>query len=170
MRIDVLESLRWIPLDLATALAALAALRPVRFGILALPVAAALPLAVAHTVPLFVDPLTIAELNSWAPLVSATMLLAAGYLVDRCTGDGEDYARWVYLPALVFREVANFPVLLATFGLSVIVVTVWLQRPVSGARPGGGGAAGAARRGAPRAGTPAGRHPLKHPREAPRRG
>ncbi|MDE3128249.1 MAG: hypothetical protein KGL38_09580 [Gemmatimonadota bacterium] len=186
LRIDVLESLRWIPLELATALAALVALRRVRFGILALPVAIALPAAVAHAMPLFVEPDTLVELNSWAALVSATALLAAGYVVDQRTADGEDYAAWVYLPALVtlavavpsiwpfitverhalillavglfalslylrrttfvvfgalgvvgylgylafdvFRDVVNFPVLLATFGLSVIVVTVWLQR------------------------------------------
>lgn len=185
LRIDVLESLRWIPLELATALAALATLRRVRFDILALPVAVALPLTVAHAMPLFVDPDMLVELNAWAALVSATVLLAAGYLVDR-RADGDDYAAWVYLPALVtlaiavlsvwpfltferhaliflalglfalslylrrtmfivfgalglvgylgylafdvFRNVANFPVLLATFGLSVIVVTVWLQR------------------------------------------
>ena len=186
VRVDVLESLRWIPLELATALAALVALRRLRFGILALPVAAALPMAVAHAMPLFVDSLTLVELNAWAALVSATALLAVGYYADQRPADGEDFAQWIYLPGLVtlatavmalwpylgwerhglialaiglfalslylrrmmfvvfgalgvvgylaylafdvFRGAADFPVLLATFGLSVIVVTVWLQR------------------------------------------
>jgi hypothetical protein len=185
-QVDVLESLRWIPLELATALVALVALRRVRFAILALPVAVALPAVVANAMPLFLSPDVLAELNAWAALVSAAVLLAAGYVVDQRAGDGEDYAAWIYLPALVtlavavlsvwsflgaqrhglvfialglfalslylrrtmfvlfgglglvgylaylafdvFRNVANFPVLLATFGLSVIVVTVALQR------------------------------------------
>ncbi|OYV65470.1 MAG: hypothetical protein B7Z72_12250, partial [Gemmatimonadetes bacterium 21-71-4] len=186
IRVDVLESLRWIPLQLATALAALVALRRIRFGILALPVAVVVPLVVTNAMPLFVDTEVLVELSAWALLVSAMVLLAAGYFVDQHTEDGEDYAAWIYLPALatlaiavmsiwpsiqgerhaliviaiglfalslylrrvvfvafgalgvtvylgylafdVFRQVANFPVLLATFGLSVIVVTVWLQR------------------------------------------
>jgi hypothetical protein len=105
-QVDVLESLRWIPLELATALAALIALRRVRFGILALPVAAALPMAVAHAMPLLVSPDVLVELNSWAAVGSAMVLLAAGYYVDQHTTDGEDYADWIYLSALVTLTVA----------------------------------------------------------------
>jgi hypothetical protein len=184
--IDVLEQLRWLPLELATALAALVALRRVRFGLLALPVAAVLPLIVNHLVPLVVDYAVASEMMGWGAFVSAVVLIAAGHAVEQHPRDDEDYARWVYLaglvtlgfsviavwswagalrhalPALavalfalslllrrpmfavfgalgfvgylaylafdVFRTTLSFPIVLATFGIGVIVITVWLQR------------------------------------------
>src|SRR4051812_29571697 len=52
----VWSQLRWLPIDFATMLAALIALRRVRFGVLALPVAAALSAAAGHGVALFIEP------------------------------------------------------------------------------------------------------------------
>ena len=186
LAVDLLESLRWIPLELVTALAALVALRRVHFGILALPVAAALPVVAAQAMPLFMDPEITSEIAPWLNLVSAVVVIACGYWVDQHPRDDEDYARWVYLvglvtltvgvmgawqsagyerhglPALaaglfalslflrrptvlvfgasafvgylaylafdVFRTALSFSVVLATFGLCVIVLTVWAQR------------------------------------------
>jgi hypothetical protein len=184
--VDVLETLRWIPLDLAVALAALVALRRVHFALLALPVAIALPLTMGHAMPLFLDPDIMTEMLGWITLVSGGLLLACGYRLDRHPRDDQDYAGWVYLVGLlaiafalidvwhamgylrhglpllaagffalalllhrriftifgalavvvylaylafdVFREAVSFPIVLATFGMSVIVLTVLLQR------------------------------------------
>ncbi|HEX8725150.1 MAG TPA: hypothetical protein VF737_07185 [Gemmatimonadaceae bacterium] len=186
LTVDLLESLRWIPLELATALAALVALRRVHFGILALPVAAALPVVAAQAMPLFIDPEISGDMAPWLNLVSAVVVIACGYWVDQHPRDDEDYARWAYLvglvtltvgvmgawqaagyerhglPALaaglfalslflrrptflvfgaiafvgylaylafdVFRTALSFPVVLATFGICVIVLTVLVQR------------------------------------------
>jgi hypothetical protein len=185
-RVDLLESLRWIPLELATALAALVALRRVHFAVLAIPVAVALPVVLAQALPLFIDPEIVPEMVNWLAIVSATLVLVGGYWVDQHPRDGEDYARWIYLVALVtlfagvvgafpearyerhglpalaaglfalslflrrpmflvfgaigfvgylaylafdvFRAALSFPIVLATFGIGVIVGTVWLQR------------------------------------------
>ncbi len=185
-QIDVLEVLRWIPPDLATALAALMALRRVHFAALALPVAIALPLTIGHAMPLFLDPDIVGDMVGWVALVSGVVLVACGYWVDRHPRDDEDYAQWVYLVGLftlvfavlvewhamgnlrhalpvlavglfalslllhrptfavfgalgvfvylaylafdVFRTAMSFPIVLATFGISVIVITVSLQR------------------------------------------
>ncbi|MGH7688234.1 MAG: hypothetical protein ACREN3_01360 [Gemmatimonadaceae bacterium] len=185
-RVDLLEALRWIPIELTTALAALVALRRVHFALLALPVAAALPVVLAQAMPLCMDPEIAGEMTGWLSIVSGVLLLVCGYWVDRHPRDDEDYARWVFLaglvtlmvgvfgawsdagyerhglPALavglfalslflrrpmfllfgavgfvsylgylafdVFRSALSFPIVLATFGICVIVVTVWVQR------------------------------------------
>jgi hypothetical protein len=184
--VDVLESLRWIPLELAGALAALVALRRVRFGLLALPAAVALPFVISNLLPLALDPDIVNGMLGWAALVSGTATIACGYAVERRPRDDEDYAYWVYLTGLVtlafavlavwnsaghlrhalpvlaaglfalslflrrpvfmvfgavffvgylaylafdvFRTALSFPIVLATFGIGVIVITVWLQR------------------------------------------
>ncbi|MHB1861958.1 MAG: hypothetical protein ACYCVL_03220 [Gemmatimonadaceae bacterium] len=186
MRVDVLETLRWIPVELATALAALVAIRRVRFAVLALPVAAVVPLVAGHLVPLVLDPDIAREMTAWMLLVSGAALIALGYATDRRQRGDEDYAGWVYLAGLValaigvlsawsyagairhalpaaalalfalslylrrpmflifgaigvvgylaylafnvFRNALSFPVVLATFGVCVILLTVWLQR------------------------------------------
>ncbi|HVB30987.1 MAG TPA: hypothetical protein VNE60_05615 [Gemmatimonadaceae bacterium] len=186
MRVDVLETLRWIPVELATALAALVALRRVRFAVLAIPVAAVVPLVAGHLVPLVLDPDIANEMTAWMLLVSGAALIACGYATDRRQQGDEDYAGWVYLTGLValaigvlsawsyagairhavpvaalallalslylrrpmflvfgtlgivgylaylafdvFRNALSFPVVLATFGVCVILLTVWLQR------------------------------------------
>ena len=183
---DVLENLRWIPIELATAGVALLALRRVQFGILVIPVAVALPLIAGHLAPLVFDPMIANEMTGWTSLVTASVLIACAYGIDTRMQDGEDYARWVYLTGLctlifgvvsvwnelgpmrhalpvvaaalfalslymrrpmllvfgallfigylaylafdVFRQALSFPVVLATFGTSVIVLTVWLQK------------------------------------------
>lgn len=185
-RVDILEQLRWIPLELATALAALVALRRVHFGILAVVPAAVLPMVVGHLMPLVLDPDIAGVMSPWATIVSAVVLLGCGYVAQQRTADGEDYAQWIYLAGLVtlamgiggawsfagherhalpaiavglfalslflrrpmflffgafgfigylaylafdvFRRTLSFPIVLATFGLVVITVTVWLQR------------------------------------------
>ena len=185
-RVDLFETLRWIPIELATALAALVALRRVHFAILALPVAAALPAVAAQAMPLFMDPEITGEMEPWLAMLSAAVLLVCGYWVNQHPRDDEDYALWVNLVALVtltmgvigawqaagyerhglpmlavglfalslflrrpmflvfgaigfigylaylafdvFRTALSFPVVLATFGVCVIVLTVWAQR------------------------------------------
>ncbi len=186
VRNDPLETLRWIPLELAAALAALVALRRVHFAILALPVAAALPFVIGQAMPLFMDPDVTGEMGSWMAVLSGVLVLACGYWVDQHPRDDEDYARWVYLVGLVtlavgvggawsgagyerhglpvlavglfalslflrrpmflvfgaigfvgylaylafdvFRTALSFPIVLATFGVCVIVITVLIQR------------------------------------------
>ncbi|HVZ76556.1 MAG TPA: hypothetical protein VG818_01085, partial [Gemmatimonadaceae bacterium] len=183
---DVLEGLRWVPIELATTLVALVTLRRVHFALLVLPVAIALPLVAGHLLPLVAGAELDRYLAPWMTLLSATVLIGAGYTLDQRTSDGEDYARWVYLTGVVtlllalvatwgalgrmrhalplvavllftlslylrrtmflvagavvlvsylaylafdvFRRALGFPVLLATFGLAIILVTVLLQR------------------------------------------
>jgi len=92
--------LRWLPIELATILAALIALRYVRFGVLALPIAAALVAFGAHSVGLFFDPEVANALGGRLPLLLAFVLLTIGYTLDVRTTDGEDYAIWFYLAGL----------------------------------------------------------------------
>jgi hypothetical protein len=181
------DSLRWLPVDLATILAALVALRRVRFGVLALPIAIATWAAVAHSFALFVDPELMRPLSARASVLPAVGLLAVGYALEVRANDGEDYSRWFYLVGLValtvalvsfysgspgvtahaalaiaailavaairlrrlmlllaafvglvsylayltfdlFDKALGFPVALATIGLVVILIAVWLQR------------------------------------------
>jgi hypothetical protein len=100
------DQLRWLPIELATILAALIALRYVRFGVLALPIAAALVAFGVHSVGLFFDLQLANALGGRLPLLLAFVLLTIGYTLDVRTTDGEDYAVWFYLAGLGTLAVA----------------------------------------------------------------
>jgi hypothetical protein len=104
---DILVTIRWIPIELSAALAALVALRKVRFSVLALAVAVPVGLAIIHLTPLLFDS-DVSDML-WGPmiLVAATILFAAGYVVERRTvGESEDYAGFIYVTALGFLVAA----------------------------------------------------------------
>lgn len=182
------DTLRWMPIDLATILAALVALRRVRFAVLALPVAIAVWALVGHVSTAFIDPESLVYMWDRVNLVAATALLGAAYSLDQRARHAEDYAFWFYLVGLValtvaiagiwneatkllvahatlalaillvvaalrlrrrvfiafavlgflsylgylafdvFRKTVGFPIVLATFGLVVILVTVLAQQ------------------------------------------
>jgi hypothetical protein len=84
---------------LATMLAALVALRRVKFGVLALPIAVALAAAGGHLVPLFLDQDLARSLGGRLPLLLAVVLFTVAYALDVKQAD-EDYALWFYLVAL----------------------------------------------------------------------
>jgi hypothetical protein len=98
--------LRWLPIDLATILAALIALRAVRFGVLALPIAAGLSAAAGHLTVLIIEPELANALGGRLAFLLATVLFAISYMVDVRTTDGEDYAVWFYLAAIVALIIA----------------------------------------------------------------
>jgi len=97
---SVWDQVRWTPIDLATILAALIALRYVRFGVLALPIAVALAAFGVHSVGLFFDLELANEIGGRLALLLASVLLTIGYTLDVRTTDGEDYAIWFYLAGL----------------------------------------------------------------------
>jgi hypothetical protein len=185
--IVVANSARWLPIELATAVAAALVLSRVRFGLLTLPIAVAFSYFALHLVPLLFDPSIALWINPWMGLLAGCLLLLAAYAVDQRQGSEEDYARWLYVTALVdivfalggiwstyphgtphivallsvlavaaslylrrliflffgalgataylaylafdvFRRTVAFSVVLAGFGLALILLTVWLQR------------------------------------------
>lgn len=97
----VWSQLRWLPIDFATILAALVALRRVRFGVLALPIAAALSAAAAHIIALIIEPEFANALGGRLPFLLSSCLFAIAYVLDVRTTDGEDYAVWFYLCAII---------------------------------------------------------------------
>jgi hypothetical protein len=97
----VWSQLRWLPIDLATILAALIALRRVRFGVLALPIAVGLSAAAGHIIVLIVEPELTNALGGRLPFLLATILFAIAYAIDVRTTDGEDYAVWFYISAII---------------------------------------------------------------------
>ncbi|MGH7680129.1 MAG: hypothetical protein ACRENU_16790 [Gemmatimonadaceae bacterium] len=100
---DVLATIRWIPIELSAALAALIALRRVHFSLLALAVAIPFALALVHLTPLLFDPELDFALWGWMAILASTILMSAGYVVEQRTGrEPQDYARFVYLTAMVF--------------------------------------------------------------------
>lgn len=100
---DVIASIRWIPIELSAALAALIALRRVRFSLLALAVALPVGLALLHLTPLLLDPELAFALWGWMAVLVSTVLLAIGYEVEQRTGrEPQDYAGFVYLTTLGF--------------------------------------------------------------------
>ena len=100
------ENVRWLPIDLATILAALVAWRQVRFGVLALPVALALSALGAHGASLVIEPAIANELGSRLAMLAATLQLSIGYALDRRDRGGEDYALWFYATGLVWAAVS----------------------------------------------------------------
>ncbi len=96
------ESLRWIPIELATALSALVALRTVRFGLLVLPLPIAAWAVCAQVVQVAFDAPVMTAMQGWLSFVVAAVLASAGYAIDRRTAwEAEDYAWPVYAVAVV---------------------------------------------------------------------
>lgn len=181
------ESLRWLPIEVATIVAASIALWRVRFGLLALPIAIAAVFAALHLVPLFVEPALAFRVEPWMSLFAGCVLVLCAYALDQRQRRNEDYAQWLFLVGLaamffgipeawahyrrivphlvallsvgaivvslylrrriflvfgavgalaylsylafdVFRRTLGFSIVLAGFGLVVILLTVWLQR------------------------------------------
>ena len=94
------NQVRWLPIDLATILAALIALRRVKFGVLALPIAAALAAAAGHAIVLFIDVDLVNALGGRPPLLLAIGLLSIAYAIDSRNTSDQDYALWFYLAGL----------------------------------------------------------------------
>ena len=183
------ELTRWIPIDVATLVASLIALRFVRFDVLALPAAISWAYLPFHVMPAITGVPISWELEGFTALAVGTSLLTVGYLVEQRQRGGSDgdYASWIYLVGLgamvaagtqiwdkhraitphvvlafaiasvaialrlrrrsflaagaigfvgylgwlafdVFRRTLGFPIVLAGFGLSIILLAVWLQR------------------------------------------
>lgn len=100
---DVIESVRWIPVQLGTALAGLIALRKVRFGLLTLTVTVPMGMALVQLTPWLLDPELNFRLGAWMTLFAATLMFLAAYVIDRRdAANPEDYAGWVYLAAVGF--------------------------------------------------------------------
>lgn len=177
---------RWMILELATIVVALAVVRRVRFFALGAPIAAALLALLLHAGEALADPALVWYLGPFYQAVVACALLALAYGVERRQPRDEDYARWFYaagagllliaylqlwnrigvwrhaLPLValalataalylrrrllliaaglalfgylaylafdVFEGTVALPIVLAAFGLVVIVATVWAQR------------------------------------------
>ena len=107
-------NVRWLPIDLATILAALVASRRVRFSMLALPIAVALSAASVHGLSLILVPDLANQLAPRLTMLVAVMLLSIGYAIDRRSADGEDYALWFYVAGLVWTAAS----ILTFFGRS----------------------------------------------------
>ena len=101
------ENVRWLPIDLATILTALVALRQVRFGVVALPIAIALSGLGAHGVSLVIGPEIANQLVARLAMLFAIVLLSIGYALDRRAADGEDYAVWFYAAGLVWTAIST---------------------------------------------------------------
>ena len=107
-------NVRWLPVDLATILAALVALRQVRFGVLALPIAVAVSAAAVHGLSLVLVPDLANQLAPALTMLLAVVLLSIGYAADRRAGFDEDYAAWFYAAGLVWTATS----ILTFFGRS----------------------------------------------------
>jgi hypothetical protein len=180
------EMTRWIPVDVATIVAALVAMRWRRFGILVVPAAIGFWYLMLHVVPLIAGASLSRELEGSTILVVGTTLLAIGYALDRRPRSAA-YAGWLYMVGLaamifagaerwglykhvvphvalvlsilsvalslalgrrsfliagaigfvsylawlafdVFRRAVSFPIVLAAFGVAIILAAVWVQR------------------------------------------
>ena len=190
---DARASTRWIPVDIATLIAALIALRIVRFPLLIAAASVAFWYLLLHLVPLAFGAQSAIANEGWTVLFVGVCLLACGAIIHArqasraSTGRGEDYALWPFVVGLaammlatmelwakhhsivphamlaaavlsvavslrirrreflvagaigfvgylgwlafdVFRRTLGFPIVLAGFGLGVILLAVWVQR------------------------------------------
>jgi len=109
-RYDPYVASRLIVLDLATIGVALAALRRVRFSVLAAPIAVALVALLLHLGQALGDPRLSWYIGPYYECVVACAMIALAYAVERRQPPDEDYAFWVYLAGLVMLFVAYFGV------------------------------------------------------------
>jgi hypothetical protein len=100
-----------VTIELATVLAALAAVRATRFSLLAAPIAAILLRAVFHVA----DGITRGEAGAisaaWVWGVGASLLAAVAYVIDREQPAESDYAVWFHLVAAFAAVVATVTLL-----------------------------------------------------------
>lgn len=99
---DVIATIRWIPIELATALAGLVALRIVRFGLLTLAVTIPIGLSLVQLTPWIFDPELDPQLAGWTAILVSTLLVGAAVIVQQRARDDQDHASWVYLTAMGF--------------------------------------------------------------------
>lgn len=103
-----------VTIELATLLAALAAIRATRFPFLAAPVAGIFLRAVFHVA----DGILRGEVGvlsaAWVWAAGASLLVAAAYVVDRQQPEDEDYALWFHLVA-AFAAVVATAILLGSY-------------------------------------------------------
>ena len=129
------NDLRWLPIDLATILASLIALRRVHYGVLGLPLALACAALGVHAMPLLLDQALIRAMDGRLALLLAAILLAFGYAVDQRTGADEDYATWFYavglaalLPAMFYYwDRSRLITAHATLGVSLMLAYTALR-------------------------------------------
>lgn len=95
------DTVRWLPIDLTTLLAALAAARRTRDSLLGLPIAVSSWFAFAHAMPVVIDPDLLVGLASYLILVGAVGYLAIGYALESSSREGDDFAFWFYLVGLI---------------------------------------------------------------------
>lgn len=95
------DTVRWLPIDLMTLLAALAAARRSADSILGLPIAASTWFAFAHAMPAVIDPELLVGLASYLILFGAVAYLAIGYALESSAREGDDFAFWFYAVGLV---------------------------------------------------------------------
>ena len=190
---DVRLMTRWIPIDIATLVAALIALRLVRFSLLSAGAAISFWYLVLHLAPMVIGKRLVMSTEGWTALVIGACLLTCGGVVlvfqrgQQADEDSEDYAFWPFVIGFfalgmatvelwpshrsvvphamlaaglvsvalslrirrreflvagavgfvgylawlafdVFRQTLGFPIVLAGFGLTVILLAVWVQR------------------------------------------
>jgi len=190
---------RWIPVDIATFVAALIALRVVRFSLITAAAAISFWYLVLHLAPAVIGARLVMSTEGWTVLVIGACLLACGGVVlalqrrQPAHENAEDYAFWPFIIGLfalgmatvelwpthrsvvphamlaaalvsvtlslrirrreflvagavgfvsylawlafdVFRQTLGFPIVLAGFGLTVILLAVWIQK-LTAARP-----------------------------------
>lgn len=95
------DTVRWLPIDLMTLLAALAAARRTHDSILGLPIAASLWFALTHAMPAVIDPDLLVGVASYLILVGAVAYLAVGYALESSEREGDDFAFWFYVVGLI---------------------------------------------------------------------
>jgi predicted membrane protein DUF2157 len=190
---DVRLMTRWIPIDIATIVAALIALRLVQFPLLTAAASLGFWYLVLHIAPLIIGAVPRGEKEGWIILIIGVCLLTGGAVIhvrqsrSPSADAAEDYAFWPFLIGLVaigmatlelwpqhrsvvphamlaaslvsvavslrirrreflvagaagfvgylawlafdvFRKTLGFPIVLAGFGLTVILLAVWFQR------------------------------------------
>jgi hypothetical protein len=113
--VDVMASVRWIPVQLGMALAGLVALRVAPAALLSLTVAIPCGLALVHLTPVLFDPELNVRLFGWVTIVAGMLQLGAAYVADgRRTEGGPDYAGWLYVAGAGFLFVG----VMSVFGQS----------------------------------------------------
>ena len=99
--------------ELATAAAALFALRQVRFSLLVLPLAAIASRMLFHFADIFFRNGWRDATNGWVWVIGASALAAVAYTTDRRQKGDEDFARWLHIAAAFSALMAAIPLLSA---------------------------------------------------------